>query len=84
MLGIKQQLLAERRTMEIWIQPPIHPQDSGDGDIELMVGSPPGEQLLGDRDAVIVGHQERVADAAGGPPRLHGVGGGVDRVAGGR
>ena len=78
-LGVEQQLLAGPRAVQAGVEAAVAPHHSrdghGGGTLRLA-----GEQLLGDRDAVVVGQQRRRRDAQVRPDGLDGVGRAVDRV----
>ena len=84
-VGVEQHLLARRRPVEIGVQAAVHPHDAGDLGRAIAAGAeralgPAGEQLLGDRHAVVVGHEQGARRPLRRPQRLDRIGGRVDRV----
>jgi hypothetical protein len=73
-LGVEQQLLAERLAVQIGPQPAVQPDDAGD------LRAAARQELLGNRDAVVVGDDDGVSHIEVGPQRLDRVRSAVDRV----
>ena len=80
-LGVDQHGLTGRRPVEVGVHPAVHPDDAREPDrASQRALGPPGQQLLGDRHAVVVDDEQRRRRAGGRPQLLDRIGGGVDGV----